>query len=146
MRLQNSIKIDDKEYTIRELTVREIIDVFSKNESEDGSNHTPEEGKIAMAVGQMFGGAGYLTRFLELAMPGTSLTDLVKLAPSELNKIWEVMKETNTYFFDLAQKLDLGETMVAAIKEVLKNFSTYAVSLSKQAMDQEFSNTDTPFL
>lgn len=145
MRLQKSMKIDDNEYTIRELTVQEIIDLFSNTESAGGSNQpTLEEGKVSSIIGQVFGGTGYLKAFLKIAMPGTELLDLVKLAPSELMTLWEAVKEVNTHFFVIAQRLELGEIITKSAIEVIKSFSKYAVALSKEAMEEEFGNTDTP--
>jgi hypothetical protein len=147
MRLQQGIKIDDKEYTIRELTVEEIIDLFSNKESSSGSNQTKkEENRIEMVIGQVFGGGQYLSNFLKIALPETELSELIKLAPSELMKIWEKVKEVNSYFFELAQKLNLGQLLTETVKQILTEFSKYAVVLSKEAMEEEFSNTDTPSL
>lgn len=144
MRLSKSIKIDDKEYTVRELTVGEIIDLFSKSESDDGDNPTKDESQITMILGQIFGGAGYLKRFMKIALPGTEPHDLIKLAPSEINTIWEAVKEVNSHFFEIAQKLELGKTLTESAVEIITTFSKYAVALSNQAMEEEFSSTDTP--
>lgn len=145
MRLSKSIKIDDKEYTVRELTVEEIIKLFSTTEPDDGnqSQKKKEEKRLVSLVGQVFGGHSYMTRFLEIAMPGTKIEALLKLAPSELAQIWNVLKEVNSHFFEMAQKLELGEQMILALKEILTDFSRLAVALSREAMEEEFSNTGT---
>lgn len=142
MRLQERIKLDDKEYTINELTVEEIIGLFSRTEqSIEGSNQTTEEKTEEIAVlaafSSLFANGGVVMKsFMDLAMPGTSLQDLIKLAPSELAEIMEAMKRVNKYFFDLAQKLELGNLLLGAVKEVLQSFSEYAVALSKEAIEE----------
>lgn len=143
MRLQERIKIDDKEYTIRELTVEEIINLFSSS-GQSGSSNSQDERKVISTISNIFGDSGYVHNFLKLAMPGTELKDLVKLAPSELAQLWEKVQEVNSHFFGLTKKLDLGKTMLNSAKEILSYFSKHAVSLSREAMDQEFSSSDTP--
>jgi hypothetical protein len=143
MRLQERIKIDDKEYTINELTVEEIIKLLSLK-TDDGSNPNPQEEKITSVIGSIFGSSGYIKEFLNLAMPGTKLSDLIKLAPSEINQIWEKVQEVNNHFFDLTRKLEVNKILLVSAKEILNHFSSYAVVLSKEAMDQEFSVSDIP--
>jgi len=146
MRLTERIKIDDKEYTVRELTVEEIINLFSSQPSSNDSNPTERsiEKKVENVIGDFFDGGGYLSTFLKLAMPGTTLGDLIKLAPSELMQIWEKVKEVNKYFFDLAQTLELGKQLTKAGRELLENFSQLAVSLSKRVMEKEYLDMDIP--
>jgi hypothetical protein len=149
MRLQKSIKIDDKEYTIRELTVEEIINLISKsNKSDDDGNpnESKTENHFTSILGQVLGTRGYIVEFLDIALPGTKVADLMKLAPSELMTLWDLIKEGNSHFFGVAQKLNLGETLMASVREIIMHFSTYAVSLSKQAMDEEFLDMATPSL
>lgn len=147
MRLQKSIKLEgsSKEYTVRELTVKEIMDLLSG--SDDGSNHTEEEDEDLKAlsglVSNLLGDTGYVKRFLSIAMPGTKITDLLELAPSELMQIWGVVKEVNSHFFELAQKLEIPERLLGIAQNILTDFSEHAADLSKQAM-WEYSNMDIP--
>jgi len=150
MRLQKSMKIDDKEYTAKELTVEEIIDLLTG--SLGGSNSQPEtaeekadEIKLTKVIDNVFGDSGKLKEFMSLALPGTSVSDLLKLAPSEINKIWEMLREVNSHFFDLAQKMELPATLLGMAKDLLTDFSSHAVDLSKRVMEEEFSNTGTLF-
>jgi hypothetical protein len=140
MRLQSSIKIDEKEYNVRELTVKEIIQIFSGTVLSDKSNLSEKEEKEEIdafaIIDDFIGDSGILKSFIALAIPNVKIKDLIELAPSELMKIWDKIKEVNPHFFVLAQQLRLGEMLTSATIEVLRSFLNQAVSLSKLVMEK----------
>jgi len=149
MRLQKSIKIDNKEYTAKELTVKEILDLLSGSvggSNSQKSEETQQEKQLVQILGDFFGETGQLRQFMDIALPNTKITDLIELAPSEIKEIWDIVKEVNTHFFEVAQKMEIPQTLLGMAKELLTDFSQHAVVLSKRAMEEEFSNTDIPFL
>lgn len=138
MRLRATVKIDKKEYTVKELTVREIIDLISNYESNDDKPNPSAAGAKAL-----LGITPFVEKIIALSIEGAELKDLFELAPSELAMIYEEFKEINSYFFEAAQRLELGKQVEMIVKEILKDFSQYALSLSKQVM-QESGIMDTP--
>lgn len=64
------------------------------------------------------------------------LDEMMEMAPSELNLIWEKFKEVNSTFFDLARKAGLQEVLESTINNLkeamLGDFSKLLVDSSKQ--------------
>jgi len=142
MRQRATVKIDDKEYTVKELTVKEIVELVS-NYKFDGSR--PEvlkddpEGELDAQLGEhgftILGIFGGVKELVDLGLEGASIEDLYKMTPSEIDTIFQKFKEINSHFFDLAQKVNLGETVLRVLNEILTNFSDLFVNLSSQAME-----------
>ena len=105
MRKRNVIKIDDKEITVKELTVKEIISIGNKltSESKEGFD------SIKAVFGEHFA----------VGIEGISFPELWDLAPSELDQIYKAFKEVNHVFFQVARQAGLIE-MIETIKEALK--------------------------
>lgn len=122
MRKIKTIKIDEREITVRELTVKQIMGIFD-NAGQTGSDANDLAGilKDKMAL-----------------VTDLTLDDIVTMAPSELQQVWGAVKEVNTAFFELAQAAGLGQTIdkiLAQLREaLLSDFSSLFASSLRQAM------------
>ena len=99
MRKREIVKIDDKEITVKELTVREILDVFN------GLSEASSPQEILL---------GDLPKLTD-----ASAEDLVSMAPSDLETLVEAAKRVNASFFKIAQRAGLGkilETILATFQ------------------------------
>ena len=100
MRKRETVKIDDKEITVKELTVREILDVI---------NNVSGGADIKEAI------LGDLPKLTD-----ATLDDLVAMAPSDLETLVEAARRVNASFFKIARRAGL-DTMVEKILETFRN-------------------------
>lgn len=121
MRKQKTIKIDEKEITVRELRVKDIRNI------------------IEQADKLISGGLDQIEKILPLTTDLT-LSQIEDMAPSELQIIWNAFREVNACFFDLVAKTGLAETFKSSI---LKDSIALFATLSDQATESP-GNTDTP--
>jgi glycerate kinase len=112
MRLRKTIKIDDKEYTIFELTVRQVWNLVNT----DGA-----EGDLGSVEALLQASCSELTRDAAMDM-----------APSELDQIWEAFKEVNAVFLDLAKTAGLADVLIESIKNAVTTSIAQSASLSNQ--------------
>jgi hypothetical protein len=99
MRKREPIKIDKKEITVKELTVREILEIAELKNVRKGADLS-----LAMFKKEF---SNYLPRAVE----GIKVDDLLDMAPSELKQIYDKFKEVNATFFDVARSVGLGELL-----------------------------------
>jgi predicted RNase H-like nuclease (RuvC/YqgF family) len=120
MRLKNTFKIEgyEKEFEVKELTVKEIIDL-SKDKAIDNLSID--------ALKELF-----QTRLLPLCS-NLELDELIEMTPSEIKIIWDNFEKVNEAFFHLARKAGIGETLGELKAAIIADFSNFAVPLSKQA-------------
>jgi len=111
MRKRETIKIDDKEITIKELTVKQIIEIGEKVAN-------PGEAKAGLSDFDMIKDA--FKEHLALGVEGIAFDDLVELAPSELKTIYEKFKEVNGVFFEVAEQVGILD-LLQRIKLELQN-------------------------
>lgn len=122
MRKTKTIKIDDKEITVKELRVKDIRQLIEKAEDLD-KGFDQIEGMLPLAT-------------------NLSVKKLEDMAPSELKKVWEVFKEVNAVFFDLVAKTGIVKEIKSSIlKDLTKVF---ADSLNQATERKTSSNTDSP--
>jgi len=96
MRKRDTLKIDEREITVKELTVREILEIAELK-------NTGGERDLTLAVfKEEFG------NYLPKAIEGVNLDEMLEMAPSELKAIYDKFKEVNTVFFDIAREAGLG--------------------------------------
>ena len=141
MRIRKTVKIDDREYVIRELTVREIINLFQETidkASEAGAEKTTDITFFKEEV----------ERFLKIAVEGGFKTeDLMDMAPSEIDLLFQEFKEVNEVFFRIARSVGIEKTVMKMLDElralILKDFSERLVISSKLAITRP-SITDIP--
>jgi hypothetical protein len=113
MRQRKTIKIDDKEITVKELTVREIISIGDnvtnqiKEDSRDGINVL----KDLLAV------------HFPLGFDNLNLDDLLDMAPSEIDKIYQAFREVNQVFFQVAKQAGLSDLLTGLKAAMQRDFS-----------------------
>ena len=127
MRKSKIIKIDDKEITVKELRVKDILSVFD------------------MAWQEGFDGwSEQIQTFLPKITAGISIEDLKKMAPSEIKQIVDAAKEVNNDFLAVARTLGLGKLIGDLKKTILSDFSGLLAG-SLEAVMPMCGNMDTPF-
>jgi len=119
MRITKTFKIEgyDKSFTVNELKMKEIISLMSEDLLDDLTMETMQQ------------------RFSDILLPMCSnieFADLEDMAPSELMQIWEKFKEANKSFFELAQKMGLGELMEKMKLAIFTDFGNLVAPSSKQ--------------
>ena len=119
MRETKTFKIDgfDRQFTVRELTVEEIINLFR---DEDVSTLTMDN------VGSIF-----INKLLPVATDITQ-DELIKMAPSRLKMIWNKLREVNSDFFDFASRIGMLDLAAKLKEEFIKSFSSGLVGLLRQ--------------
>lgn len=123
MRKQKTVKIDDREITVKELRVKDVRQLLEMSEVNEDD---------IMSL---------LDRFLPVVTDIKS-EDLEAMAPSELKVLWETFKEVNADFLEVTGHLGIGKMLGSLIRA---HFSeAFADSLS--AVTKTPGNTDTPFL
>lgn len=115
MRQRKTIKLDDREVTVKELTVKEILDIG--NRIADQGTGTEGEGKSDNLSLDAIKGA--LDKHMGLAVEGVTVTDLMEMAPSEIDQIYQAFKEVNKVFFALAHQAGLQD-LVRTLQEAIK--------------------------
>ncbi|MBW2598543.1 MAG: hypothetical protein JRC60_00220 [Deltaproteobacteria bacterium] len=120
MRKQKTIKIDEREITVKELRVKDIRDIIAKSDNLVG---------------------GELDQIKDLLPLATDLasSEIEDMAPSELRTIWDAFREVNAVFFDLVAKTGIVELLKTS---VLKDLTALFATLSEQATETP-GNTDT---
>lgn len=115
MRKKKTIKIDNKEITVKELLVKEIRLVWDS---------IWEAGLSVEAL------QAQIKELLPVIAPELSIKDIDEMAPSELRTLWEAFKEVNADFFGIVRAVG-GETALAELKKAfLKDLSgQFATSL-----------------
>jgi len=119
MRVTKTFKIEgyDKSFMVKELTMKEIISLMSEDLLNDLTIETMRQ------------------RFSEILLPMCSnieFSDLEDMAPSELMQIWEKFKEANKSFFEVAQKMGLGELMEKMKLAIFADFGNLVAPSSRQ--------------
>lgn len=124
MRKNKIFKIDDREVTIKELRVKDILSIF------EGAD---KQGNVMGVI------ADLLSRCSDL-----QITDLEEMAPSELKLIYEGFREVNDVFFEAARQWGLGGTIEELKKSIQKEFSAaLAVSFSQDTPTPSTTDTAT---
>ena len=125
MRKSKTIKIDDKEITVKELDWKDIIGIF---------NATGPGGVVELA--------GHIRTFLPKLTPDLSLEDLEKMAPSETMQIIDAVKEVNSNFLLIARFFSLDKIVKDLKEAILKDFSELLADSLNTDIEMP-SNTDT---
>ena len=109
MRQRETVKIDDREISIKELTVQEILDRMAGLE---------ENGDLIEAVRPLF----------EKILEGITFEELKRLTPSDIKLLWEAFKRVNAPFFEALAWTGLSNTLEtirkAFMSELLEKFSS----------------------
>ena len=105
MRKRKTIKIDEKEITVLELRVKDVLEIYEEIEAKKGLEDIQSQAR----------------QFLPKAI-SLDIQDLKEMAPSELKELYEAFKEVNAVFFEAAQTLGLGSLLSEAKKSIVKDF------------------------
>jgi len=108
MRQRKTLKLDDKEYTLFELNMRQVWDLV---------NTEPEAGSDLQRI----------ERFLGYACPDLDREQLLDLAPSELRKLWDVFKEVNADFLGVLAGLGIIDQLTAEVTGLVRDSITLSV-------------------
>lgn len=130
----------DKEFTVKELTVQEIIDLsgqstFLGNKPLKGKSSSEEQEK--QTGEQPFDDLALLTQDLNNVMKVAcdfNLADLKKLTPSEIRLLYDAFNEVNQDFLDILKELGISDLLNGIRDAVLSNFSKQLVTSLKAAM------------
>lgn len=134
-RLRKVVEIGDKEVTILELTVGNIIDL---GQLVTGQAAAPDADKADGAEegtpgdADMFSISGIqklLNEHLELAVQGATLDDMKKMAPSQLKVLYTTFREVNTVFFEVAQQVGMGDLLRTLQETVRRDFLSSLATL-----------------
>lgn len=117
MRKRKTVKIDSKEITVKELTVREIMDILN----EAGSTGTEDQGPADQIQDLKTLVEKHLIKATD-----AKLEDFKEMAPSEIKEVVDAFREVNTVFFETAQRLGLGGLLDRLKSALLKDFSELA--------------------
>ena len=118
---QITFKIDgyDDPFVVKELTPRQIIEIFQMEGLEDQS---------ILGLKNYF-----LDKVLPLAVPGLKADALLDMLPSDLGIVWEKFKEVNKAFFGLATRAGIGKIVEQVKAAALSDYFSLLASSSKLA-------------
>lgn len=140
-RKRKTIKIDDREITVLELTVQDILDfIEDENVTGDDDLKKPPDELSPKPVG------GSPKDLIDELLPKATdikLAALKKMAPSEIKEIWDAFKEVNAVFFEAAQNVGLGGLLNKFKAALLEDFGGLLVGLLREDTPTP-SDTDTP--
>lgn len=106
MRLREVIKIDDREITVKEITVREIRSFWSEMEA------------IERNPG-IEGSYDVMKRFLPTCVEGVEIDSLEDMAPSEINQIYEAFMRVNATFFEVARQIEGENPLLVGLRKAV---------------------------
>ena len=125
MRKRKTIKIDDRELTVKELTVGQILGLYDVL-SGDAS------------MGDMLGrGLELLPELVE----GLDPEELKALAPSEIGIIIAAVREVNAAFFSAARLAGLQGLLGELRDSIMKDLSALAAGYAKRDMEDGSGTT-----
>jgi len=130
-----SLEGRDKEFTIEEMTVGEIIDFVSGKfqvfNADGEKDNEKESNKGKSFFSEVDESVQVMDKVLDVCCNFTS-KDLKELAPSEIKVIYGEFKEVNADFFDILKEVGLLEILEEIKTTVLNNFSRIAVTSLRQ--------------
>lgn len=131
------VKIDDKEYILKELTIEQIIGIFdgstffsntlkgtadsdeNNSEPENITNGEKQDGSILSEIESI---SKDLNRIMEISC-NFKINDLKKLTPSEIRKIYNAFREVNSDFFVFLEKMGVAEALTNLKDAAVIHFS-----------------------
>ena len=118
MRETKTIKIDDREITVKELRIGEILEFWNEVWETQGIS-IPEIQKI-------------VDKLLPVIAPELTLEKMRAMAPSELRVVWDAFREVNSDFFEVVRPEDIGRILTELKKVFFGDLgSLFADSLSQ---------------
>lgn len=146
MRVRKEVKIDEKEFVVRELTIREIIDFFQsamdnarKAEAKEGEEKSASDTEAIDWLKEE------MESLMKLALEGNhSIDELYSMAPSELKKLYNAFEEANQVFFDIAARTGVVRILEALKDSIMSDFSGVLANSLKQGMGRKSLTMGTP--
>lgn len=142
IRVMETVKIGEREFTVQELTVREIMNLisgsafisgFPKKEIEE--NKKEEESSLDWSLFGEFSGIGRdLERIMGLSCVNFKMEDLMELTPSSVKKVVEAFKKVNNDFLSSLKALGVAKALKEIREAALSGFSKTFVTLLRQDM------------
>lgn len=115
MRKIGTLKIDNREITVKELRVKDLLALLNGVDDQETNVQS-------------------LMERIEAFLPKAAdiqLSELYEMAPSEIRQIYEKFKEVNAVFFETARALGLGDFLKKLKASLLQDFSVMLPGLSK---------------
>ena len=106
MRNIETIQIGEKEYTVKEMRVHEVIALFNQLEKGVSYDKLPE----------------FIDDFCRNFVNGLSWGGVKFMAPSEIEKIWLKFQEVNRPFFQFAAVVGLTDVLAAIKNQFILTF------------------------
>lgn len=113
----SSITIGDQTYEVRELTVRQIMDIL-QDESLTGQGSTLAEVKDGIDR--------HLNKATDL-----SVERMMYMAPSEIKQVYDKFKEVNSVFFEVARSVGLEGLLTELKKQISEDFGKFVAASLK---------------
>lgn len=118
MRLTKRVKIDNKEYTVKELTVQEVLEIAGS----------------ATSTTRTVGGMQDLIKEHLPKATDVTLEDLKMMAPSEIKLLWDAFREVNAVFFGTADSIGVTMMLSDLKSSFMKEWSLLVRTSLKQDM------------
>lgn len=125
MQHKKEIKIGEKKVTVKELTVRQIIEIsrnFSNTKPEDNQDDATTLANIVNSMKEN----------MELAVEGITLEELMDCSPSDIDQIYKTFKEVNKTFLSMAERMGILSILKQMLDAMRKDFFAFHASLSNQ--------------
>lgn len=109
MQKLKSIKIDKKDIIVKELSVKDIMELFDTEENKDKNKDIS------------------ITDQLNKILPkivNVSIEDLKEMYPSDIKQIWDAVKEVNSSFFAVMTSLGVEKGVMEIMKTIGLNLQT----------------------
>ena len=128
MKNSTVVKIDDKEFTIKELSLREIIAFLNESKFLGGSEAEADK-SVEEAILLRLNDLPVDVKYLMEKCCDFTLEDLYDLHPSEIRKIIDAFKEINKDFLSALEMLGVTEAVKVIRDVALNRFSGTLVGL-----------------
>jgi len=110
-----TVKIDDKEFTVKELRVKDIRTILEKAERAEEDDFFKEAETLIPQI------------------TGIKLDDIEEMAPSEIKILWEAFREVNADFLSAIERLGIKEAFISSIQ---KHLTDAFADLLNEGMEQ----------
>jgi hypothetical protein len=125
MKNVKKVVINKKEIIIKELTVRQIIEI-GKGFTQSGAS---KEDKKDLSLDTFIKG---LREYFPMSIDGVTVEELIDFTPSELDELYAVFKEVNKSFLAMIEKAGFGEVLRQLMTAMKKDFSDFLANSLKR--------------
>lgn len=145
MRKVKTVKIqldngETKEFTVKELTCQNIIDLTQNNSLFTDSSKNSENGEELKGgefslLNELNDFGKEINKVIKMSCEFTT-EDLKPLAPSELKEIYNALKEVNSDFLHILEKVGISQMLNQLLARAGKTFSGMLAPLSNQVIPE----------